>query len=92
MQKANSKKHIRKPQSQEKSGNEYLMQPSPVLENLSMRPALKLANKVAFITGGDSGTGRAVSVLFAKEGYGSDTPMKRAGEPAEVAPSYLFQA
>ncbi|AXY78373.1 SDR family oxidoreductase [Paraflavitalea soli] len=32
------------------------------------QPAGKLANKVAMITGGDSGIGRSVAVLFAKEG------------------------
>src|SRR5512141_646570 len=68
MQKANPKKPIRRPQSQDKPGNEYMMKPPPVFENPAMKSALKLNNKIAFITGGDSGIGRAVSVLFAKEG------------------------
>lgn len=68
MQKANPKKPIRKPQSQDKPGNEYMMKPPPIFENPAMKSALKLNNKIAFITGGDSGIGRAVSVLFAKEG------------------------
>src|SRR5438093_7513971 len=68
MQKANPKKSIRKPQHQEKPGEEYKMKPPPVFDNPEVKPALKLNNKIAFITGGDSGIGRAVAVLFAKEG------------------------
>ena len=95
-----------------------------------------MQGKVAIITGGDSGIGRAMAVVFAKEGaevaftrslslalakkgirvngaapgpiltplipstipkeevetFGSDTPLGRAGQPEEVAPSYVFLA
>ena len=68
MQKANPKKPLRKPQQQDKPGEEYKMNPVPVFENPSTKSSLKLNNKIAFVTGGDSGIGRAVSVLFAKEG------------------------
>jgi NAD(P)-dependent dehydrogenase (short-subunit alcohol dehydrogenase family) len=68
MQKANPKKPLRKPQSQKKPGLEFKMTPPPQFNKPQMRSGLKLNNKIAFITGGDSGIGRAVSVLFAKEG------------------------
>jgi len=68
MQKAGPKKNIRKPQHQPRPGTQALMQPIPVTENDSIKGSEKLAGKVAFITGGDSGIGRAVVLLFAKEG------------------------
>ncbi|MCL2639172.1 MAG: SDR family oxidoreductase [Oscillospiraceae bacterium] len=49
-------------------GKESEMNPPPVYENESYKPSGKLAGKVAIITGGDSGIGRAVAVNFAQEG------------------------
>lgn len=49
-------------------GLEYLMVPRPVSEQPGSAESGKLRNKVAVITGGDSGIGRAVAYLFAHEG------------------------
>ena len=49
-------------------GMEYEMKPNPIFENPNYIPSGKLQNKVVIISGGDSGIGRAISVLFAKEG------------------------
>lgn len=49
-------------------GLEYQMMPIPISENPCHIPSNKLKDKVVIITGGDSGIGRAVAYLFAKEG------------------------
>ncbi|MGG1518862.1 SDR family oxidoreductase [Paenibacillus oryzisoli] len=49
-------------------GLEFLMVPRPVSEQPGIASSGKLHNKVAIITGGDSGIGRAIAYLFAKEG------------------------
>lgn len=49
-------------------GMEYKMEPLPIFDNPNYIPSDKLKNKVVIISGGDSGIGRAISLLFAKEG------------------------
>lgn len=44
------------------------MEPKPKISNPEYRGSDKLKDKVAIITGGDSGIGRAVEICFAKEG------------------------
>ena len=49
-------------------GMEYLMNPRPIFDNPNYQGSNKLKDKVAIITGGDSGIGRAVAIAYIKEG------------------------
>lgn len=49
-------------------GIEAKMNPKPRYQADSYKPAGKLKNKVALISGGDSGIGRSVAFLYAREG------------------------
>jgi NAD(P)-dependent dehydrogenase (short-subunit alcohol dehydrogenase family) len=65
------------PQHQDRQpGLESVMVPQPVAEDQQYRASGRLRGKVALISGGDSGIGRAVAIAYAKEG-------------ADIAISYL---
>ncbi|XP_054793403.1 NADPH-dependent aldehyde reductase 1, chloroplastic-like [Prosopis cineraria] len=49
-------------------GKEHAMDPVPQFTSPNYKPSNKLQGKIALITGGDSGIGRAVCNLFALEG------------------------
>lgn len=61
-----------------KPGEEHRLDPAPMYEAPYYKGSEKLKGMVALVTGGDSGIGRAVAVLFAREG-------------ADVAISYLTE-
>lgn len=56
------------PQHQPRPGLESRMSPRPRFRAPDYQGAHKLEDKIAIVTGGDSGIGRSVAVLFAREG------------------------
>ena len=77
-------------QSQDKQpGLEYLMTPRPIFNDPSYIGSGKLMNKVAIITGADSGLGRAAAIAFAKEGANIVIPYYDEHEDAKETKTYI---
>jgi NAD(P)-dependent dehydrogenase (short-subunit alcohol dehydrogenase family) len=55
-------------QHQAKPGKEAALEPRPMFDAPYYQGSEKLKDKVALITGGDSGIGRSVAILYAREG------------------------
>ena len=73
----------------EQPGVEYIMTPRPVFDDPNYIGSGKLKDKVAIITGGDSGLGRAAAVAFIKEGAKVVIPYYNEHEDAMETKNYI---
>ena len=86
-----SKYHVMAPPQQQRDlvGKEYKMEPKPIFDNPNYIGSGKLKNKVAIITGGDSGLGRAAAIAFAKEGADLVIPYFDEHEDAQETKKWI---
>ncbi len=66
--KKSAKKKVNPPQHQSRPGIGKKMHPQPIVDDPNRLSTGRLQGKTALVTGADSGIGKAVAILYAKEG------------------------
>ncbi len=86
-----TKYHIMAPEQSQRvqPGMEYLMHPLPIFDNPNYKGSGKLKGKVAIISGGDSGLGRAAAIAFVKEGAKVVIPYFNEYKDAQDTKQYI---
>jgi len=79
-------------QKQQYPGSENQMRPKPRAEMEDYAGSGKLAGKIALVTGGDSGIGRAVAIGFAKEGADVAIAYLEEDDDARQTSQYIEKA
>lgn len=80
------------PQHQQPPGTESQMQPHPDHGEHSYQGSGKLLDRIALITGGDSGIGKAVSIAFAREGADLTIAYRNEHEDAKDTAQWVEKA
>lgn len=73
-------------------GDEREMQPQPESFMKNYKPSGKLTGKIALVSGGDSGIGRAICIGFAKEGANVAFLYKDEDKDAEITCNHIREA